>query len=100
MDCMVAQKDYLPEEYRNVIQEYYTNKTKLKGDESDQGIYLYTKSKNMLNSVYGMSATDPIHQEILYKGGDYQRSSYDTMTEEEKQKALKSAPFPYQWGVY
>lgn len=100
MDCMVAQKDYLPEEYRQVIQEYYTNKTKLKGDESDQGIYLYTKSKNMLNSVYGMSATDPIHQEILYKGGEYSRSSYDTMTEEEKQKALKSAPFPYQWGVY
>lgn len=100
MDCMVAQKDYLPEEYRKVIQEYYTNKTKLKGDESDQGVYLYTKSKNMLNSVYGMSATDPIHQEILYKGGDYSRSSYDTMTEEEKQKALKNAPFPYQWGVY
>lgn len=47
-----------------------------------------------------MSATDPIHQEILYKGGEYSRSSYDTMTEEEKQKALKSAPFPYQWGVY
>ena len=100
VECMVAQKDFLPEEYRRVIQDYYNNKTKLKGDDTDQGVYLYTKSKNMLNSVYGMSATDPIHQEILYKGGDYQRSSYDTMTEEEKAKALKSAPFPYQWGVY
>ena len=47
-----------------------------------------------------MSATDPIHQEILYNGGNYKRSSYDTMTDEEKEKALKSAPFPYQWGVY
>ena len=100
VECMVAQKDFLPEEYRAVIQEYYNNKTALKGDNSDQGQYLYTKSKNMLNSVYGMSVTDAIHQEILYKGGEYQRSSYDTLTAEEKAKVLKTAPFPYQWGVY
>ena len=100
MDCMVAQKDFLPEEYRAVIQSYFNKKTALKGDDSDEGQYQYVKSKNMLNSVYGMSATDPIHQEILYNDGNYTRSSYDTMTEEEKQKALRSAPFPYQWGVY
>ena len=47
-----------------------------------------------------MSATDPIHQEILYKGGDYSRSGYETMSAEEIEKSLKSAAFPYQWGVY
>lgn len=47
-----------------------------------------------------MSATDPIHQEIKYNGGDYTRSSYETMTEKEIEKALKGAAFPYQWGVY
>lgn len=47
-----------------------------------------------------MSATDPIHQTITYDNGEYNRSSYNTMTEEEIEKALKSAPFPYQWGVY
>ena len=50
--CMVAQKDYLPAEYRAVIQDYYNKKTKLKGDDSEDGTYIYTKSKNMLNSVY------------------------------------------------
>ena len=100
MECMVAQKDYLPAEYRAVIQEYYDNKTRLKGDDTDQGQYLYVKSKNMLNSVYGMSATDPIHQEIRYYRGVYRRSGYDSMTQEEIAKALKSSPFPYQWGVY
>lgn len=100
LKAMVAKKDYLPEEYRRVIQEYYNNKTALKGDNTDQGLYLYTKSKNMLNSVYGMSATDPIHQEILYNSGEYSRSNYDSMSDEEKAKALKQAPFPYQWGVY
>ena len=47
-----------------------------------------------------MSATDPIHQEIKYNGGDYIRSGYETMTPEEIEKALKGAAFPYQWGVY
>lgn len=52
VQCMVAQKDYLPPEYRAVIQEYYNKKTALKGDDSEDGQYMYTKSKNMLNSVY------------------------------------------------
>ena len=47
-----------------------------------------------------MSATDPIHQDIKYADGDYARSGYDTMSAEEIEKALKSASFPYQWGVY
>lgn len=50
--CMVAQKDYLPGEYRAVIQDYYNKKTALKGDDSEDGKYMYMKSKNMLNSVY------------------------------------------------
>lgn len=100
IEAMVAQKDYLPEEYRKVIQEYYNNKTKLKGAESEEEQYLYLKSKGSLNAIYGMSATDPIHQEILYNNGNYTRSSYDSMTDDEKRKALKNAPFPYQWGVY
>ena len=100
MQAMVAQKDYLPPEYRAVIQDYYQKKTALKGDDTEEGKYIYTKAKNMLNSVYGMSATDPIHQEIKYNGGDYKRSGYDDMTAEEIEKALKGAAFPYQWGVY
>ena len=51
-------------------------------------------------SINGMSATDPIHQEIKYNGGDYLRSSYESMSPEEILKALKNAAFPYQWGVY
>lgn len=100
VSCMVAQKDYLPIEYREVIQEFYNKKTALKGDDSEEGKYIYMKSKNMLNSVYGMSATDPIHQTITYEGGDFSRSGYDSMTVDEIQKALKGAAFPYQWGVY
>jgi hypothetical protein len=98
--AMISKKDYLPPEYRAVIQDYYTKKTALKGDETEEGKYMYTKSKNSLNSVYGMSATDPIHQEVKYNGGDYLQSGWDSMTNEEIEKNLKRAAFPYQWGVY
>ena len=100
IEAMVAQKDYLPESYRAVIQNYYNKKTALKGDDSEDGKYMYMKSKNMLNAVYGMSATDPVHQDIFYKDGDYKVSSYEDFTQDELLKLLKNASFPYQWGVY
>ena len=98
MTAMVAQKHYLPDEYRKVIQKYYENKTKLKGSTDPEEIYLYQKDKEKLNGIYGMSAQDPIHAEIIYTDGEYTRSSYDTLDDIEK--TLKKAKFPYQWGVY
>ena len=95
--AMVAQKHYLPQEYRDVIIRYYENKTKLKGVTDPEQIYLYQKSKEKLNGIYGMSAQDPIHAEILYNGGDYARSDYTTG---DADKVLSKAKFPYQWGVY
>lgn len=100
IEAMVAQKDFLPESYRAVIQDYYNRKTALKGDDSEDGQYMYVKSKNMLNAVFGMSATDPVHQEIEYLDGEYKVSSYEDFTQDELLKLLKNAAFPYQWGVY
>ena len=100
IEAMVAQKDYLPASYRAVIQEYYNKKTSLKGDDSEDGQYMYMKSKNMINAVFGMSATDPVHQEIEYLDGEYKVSSYEDFTQDELLKLLKNAAFPYQWGVY
>lgn len=100
IECMVAQKDYLPSEYRAVIQDYYNKKTALKGDNSEDGKYMYVKSKNMLNAVYGMSATDPIHQDVEYLDGEWTVSDYDSKAPDEILKVLKNASFPYQWGVY
>ena len=97
MTAMVAQKHYLPQEYRDVIIRYYENKTKLKGVTDPEQLYLYQKSKEKLNGIYGMSAQDPIHAEILYNKGEYARSDYNTGDAE---RVLKKAKFPYQWGVY
>lgn len=97
--AMVAKKDYLPAPYRDVIRNYYNQKTTLKGATDYEEIYQYNKSKELLNAVFGCSCQDPIHSEVLYDGGLYtERNLYDFP--EEAEKALASAPFPYQWGVY
>ena len=95
--AMVAQKHFLPQQYRDVIIRYYENKTKLKGVTDPEQVYLYQKSKEKLNGIYGMSAQDPIHAEILYDNGEYNRSNYNTL---DVAKTLHRAKFPYSWGVY
>ncbi|MBO6056036.1 MAG: hypothetical protein J6P84_03585, partial [Alphaproteobacteria bacterium] len=96
LECMVAKKGMLPDEYRNVIKNYYRLKTELKGVAGKE--YELMKSKNKLNSIYGMSAQDVIHQLIeLLPDGTYSKSNYE---DEITLKNLFKANFPYQWGVY
>ena len=97
--AMVAQKGYLPEEYKEVIRKYYHNKTYLKGTQDPDEQYLYQKDKEKLNAIYGMSAQDPIHADIKYDDGIWTVSGYDR-PKEEIEKTLLKAKFPYQWGVY
>ena len=97
-DFYFARKGYLPEELRNVIWEYFTKKTMLKGLEGHE--YEYMKSKNKLNSIYGMMVTDIIHSEISFDGNDY---CIETPTVEEAlEKYYKSRNnfLSYQWGVW
>lgn len=97
--AMVAQKGYLPEEYKRVIRQYYHNKTYLKGTEDEDELYLYQKDKEKLNAIYGMSAQDPIHADIRYDDGIWSVSGYNR-PKDEIEKTLLKAKFPYQWGVY
>lgn len=97
LSAMVAQKAYLPDEYRNVVRKYYTNKTKLKGVKDPELEYLYAKSKSYLNSIYGMSAQHVLHQNILYDDGEY---NLEELSPADIDKELSKAKFPYQWGVY
>lgn len=95
--AMFAEKDYLPSEMLDVVKEYYENKTKLKGLEDEDNQYFYMKSKNKLNSIYGMCATNPLQETIEYWTGAYIERD---VADDEKIKTLKKAKLPYQWGVY
>ncbi len=93
----------MPDELRKVTIDYYKKKTALK-DVKGQEIQ-YTKSKNKLNSIFGMSAQDPVKPEFHYdasrdaEGKDifYQN---DDNPEELLEMFNKHAFLAYQHGVW
>lgn len=94
--CMIAKKDFLPQAYRNVIMDYYRQKTELKHVKGKE--YELGRAKGKLNAIYGMSATDAVRQVITYtKEKGFTVSDYES---EITEKNLKKAPFPYYWGVW
>ena len=119
-EVMIAQKDYLPKEYRDVILGYFKKKTLLKGDDTEEGKYFYGKAKSDLNSIYGMSAQNPCTEDVFYivnstdekdmelkkQGVEYSETNYNYEAadneeiKKEIEKKLMCAKFPYQWGVY
>lgn len=91
-DIYTAEKDYLPKLFTDCIKRYYTNKTSLKGIAG--GEYEYMKSKNLLNSLYGMAATDPGKDDVIFDGVEYIQQETDVI------KNIKKSFIPYQWGVW
>lgn len=96
-DVYAARYGYLPDILVNMIESYYRLKTVLKGKDGDDAI-LYMKSKNKLNSIYGMSAQNPVKQAIEYKNHDYIPAPLDI--ESALAEYRRKAFFPYQWGVW
>lgn len=96
-----SRKGLLPKELRDTIMYYFEKKSKLKGDE--EHYYEYMKSKNKLNSIYGMTVTNILNTEIEYHDGEYTEKK---MTEEEMQQALDKyyknhrSFLNYSWGVF
>lgn len=96
-----TRKGLLPKELRDTIMYYFEKKSMLKGDE--EHYYEYMKSKNKLNSIYGMTVTNILNTEIEYHDGEYTEKK---MTEEEMQEALDKyyknhrSFLNYSWGVF
>ena len=76
--------------------DYYVKKTELKDVDGQE--LLYMKSKNKLNSIYGMMAQDPVKQDIIYEENIFSEA------EEEESILLytyqNKAFLCYQWGVW
>ena len=95
-DVATARYGYLPEQLINTICQYYHYKTELKNVPGQE--LLYMKSKNKLNSLYGMCAQDPVKQSILFIDNDFKEQN-----ENEAELLLaynKKAFLAYQWGVW
>ena len=95
-DVATARYGYLPGQLIKTICQYYHYKTELKNVPGQE--LLYMKSKNKLNSLYGMCAQDPVKQSILFIENDFKEQN-----ENEAELLLaynKKAFLAYQWGVW
>jgi len=87
----------LPEPLRELVKQYYTDKTALKGVEG-QELY-YQKAKELLNSLYGMSAQDPGKPDILYSQEKGFTIGAD-ITSEDFDKKMYNAFLSYTWAPW
>lgn len=96
-DLYSARYGYIP---RPIIQtniKYYRMKTEMKNVDGQELLYL--KSKNKLNSIYGMMAQNPVKEDVLFIDG-----AFVVDPEADREQLLiesnKKAFLAYQWGVW
>lgn len=97
IELWAATAGYLPKTIVKSVLELYGNKTKLKGIDEQKPLYL--ASKQMVNSVYGMSVFNPYCDDIIYDAGEWKT---DDATPEKLWKYYENRKtiLPYQWGVF
>lgn len=92
-------KGFLPKQIILSILELYQKKTRLKNVEGKE--VEYQLSKGMLNSIYGMTVTDIVKDNILYDNdSDWYIEEVDVAEEIEKYNKKKSRFLFYPWGVW
>ena len=82
----------LPQVLIDCVLDYFYKKTELKGAEDDYNKNLYAKSKEKLNSIYGMMAQDPAINDIKLINNILE----EIINTVPSDKAI----LPYQWGVW
>lgn len=93
-DFFYSHKGFLPKELTDTVIEFFTLKSQLKGIEEKE--YEYMKSKNKLNSLYGMIVTDIIRQENLFNN-QWEKGEKSTL---EEYYSKRNNFLTYQWGLF
>lgn len=92
---MVCKRKKLPEPYKDVIMKYFRRKCDINKDIDG---YSYARSKEKLNSIYGVTVTDVCKPTIEYTEGEFRLKECNI--EEELFKNAKKNPLLYCVGVY
>lgn len=93
-DFYYSHKGFLPQELIDTVIEFFTLKSQLKGIEQKE--YEYMKSKNKLNSLYGMIVTDIIRQENLFNE-QWEKGENSTLDD---YYSKRNNFLTYQWGLF
>ena len=99
-ECYVAARGKLPDSMRNTMMSFFIAKSKLKGNPNKT--YEYMKSKNKLNSTFGMCVTDLLQDEWVMNQttGEWHREKADAEKALNTYYASKNSFLHYQWGIY
>ena len=96
LQYMSARYGKLPKELTDCVESYYKGKTELKNVDGME--YFYNKSKNKLNSIYGLSVQDPCKDNILYNEGEFNDEGIPVV--ELLEKYYKTCFMSYAWGIW
>lgn len=97
-EVYTCRKDYLPRWFTDTIQDYFHDKTMLKGSDPQR----YQYAKGLLNSQYGMCAQYIIRPEIIER----EDGSWTVRQQDDPGKILTDYYqkynyfLPYQWAPY
>lgn len=102
IDFRVSSNDYLSPTFVNYILELYGNKTTLKGIKEKEPLYM--KSKQYINSMYGMMVTKNITDTIEFEEDRWKKellneNNFYTKIASEKKKLSKTFG-AFQFGVW
>lgn len=111
-DFHIATYGYLPDALLSQVMAYFKTKTELKdkikeaeerGDEEEAAnlAYLYAKSKNRLNGIFGMCYTNPVHNVIsINEDGEWIEDAPEIADALKKYWKSRNSFLVYAWGVW
>jgi len=91
-------KGYLPTEFVNAILTLYEDKTQLKDVEGRETEYMQAKAN--LNSLYGMTVTDIVRDDIYYDNHEWISEKPDLKHAIDKYNNSRARFMFYPWGVW
>ncbi len=101
---LIFNRGEMPQWLKDEVFSYFENKCKLKNATDENGVLLYGKSKNMLNGIYGMTATAIIRE--VFKMDDDWILQESKKTVDDEEDALNryyrsyNNFMPYQYAIY
>lgn len=91
-------KAYLPKEFVDAILKLYEDKTQLKDVEGKEVEYMQAKAN--LNSLYGMTVTDIVRDDIYYEDHEWISEQPDLKHAIDKYNNSRARFMFYPWGVW
>lgn len=111
-DFHIATYGYLPDALLSQVMAYFRGKTELKDkikeaekreaeEEAANLAYLYAKSKNRLNGIFGMCYTNPVHNIIsINEEGEWTEDTPEIADALKKYWKSRNSFLVYAWGVW